>query len=602
MRYIQNRGLRQLKAGSFALTCMGMLSTTPFSAQALEAEKEKTKDTKITVVDGEGNPISGAEVTAKLMIRNHEMPAQSLYTNDEGIVHFDKSASPLLKMAESMTLYASAKGYGFGKQSTALPDDDGKVSITLEKGLEYIVEISNPAGGAISDEEQLIVTVQDFVHSNIPRYLEFENYPGQINLFNPEKISSSEFKITVPADTDPLYFVYSNPGQVYNLRANGVTLDDFEEGRYTMTIPETGKVSASFEITDEQREEFGIGESNILLSRTIETRGTDGGSKGAMVGVISERSTSAESINAEWDHLAPGSYSISFSAGEKGRVWDRQSYSHFSESKSIELKAGDHETVTVKYDKKSPKDFKGEGKAKITFVRRSGEPAEGANYEITYYDEKSRLRVPIDGGRVPSDGVIELDELKVGDGHKFLIKVDRKNLADFKVLDASEIYTQSVELPPGEGDQMVDLTLVSMNTGDVKSLSEHKGKVIFLEFWATWCGPCQDPMAKNQKILEERSADWGDKAEIVAVSIDNDMSTLKAHVADKGWDAVTHYWAEEGGPGWGSDAVKAYGVSGVPTALLINQAGEITWRGHPASIDVEAEMDKLLEDRTASIP
>ena len=54
--------------------------------------------------------------------------------------------------------------------------------------------------------------------------------------------------------------------------------------------------------------------------------------------------------------------------------------------------------------------------------------------------------------------------------------------------------------------------------GNTHTLSDYKGKVIFLNFWATWCGPCRNEMPDIQKLYEEYSAQGGD-AEVVILGI-----------------------------------------------------------------------------------
>jgi len=64
---------------------------------------------------------------------------------------------------------------------------------------------------------------------------------------------------------------------------------------------------------------------------------------------------------------------------------------------------------------------------------------------------------------------------------------------------------------------------------------------MFIDFWATWCPPCQKPMQHNQDMLTEHAARWKDNLQIVGLSIDGDAETVKNHVNNKGWTSVKHY-------------------------------------------------------------
>ena len=53
------------------------------------------------------------------------------------------------------------------------------------------------------------------------------------------------------------------------------------------------------------------------------------------------------------------------------------------------------------------------------------------------------------------------------------------------------------------------------------SLAHKEGEVLLVDVWATWCPPCQKPMAHNQEMLVKNEERWKDKVKIVGVSVDD---------------------------------------------------------------------------------
>ena len=103
-------------------------------------------------------------------------------------------------------------------------------------------------------------------------------------------------------------------------------------------------------------------------------------------------------------------------------------------------------------------------------------------------------------------------------------------------------------------------------------------------------------MKHNQHMLEQNHEKWGDKVRLIGLSIDGDADTVKNHVESRGWTKVEHYHVRTAG----CTADKDYGVNGVPHVLLVDTTGKIVFVGHPASRDLEADINTLLEGGTLS--
>ncbi len=122
------------------------------------------------------------------------------------------------------------------------------------------------------------------------------------------------------------------------------------------------------------------------------------------------------------------------------------------------------------------------------------------------------------------------------------------------------------------GTMAPDFTFPKWGGGDVK-LSDYRGKVVILDFWATWCGPCQKSMPHIQKVTQ---ALQGKAVVVLALCTWDEQEAYTAWAKEKakefrfqmGFDPAGKKSAE-------SIAEKLYNVSGIPTTYLIDAQGRI---------------------------
>ena len=151
---------------------------------------------------------------------------------------------------------------------------------------------------------------------------------------------------------------------------------------------------------------------------------------------------------------------------------------------------------------------------------------------------------------------------------------------------------QVVEDPTGEteaqGSEAPDFTVYDME-GNAHKLSDFRGKPVLLNFWASWCGPCQMEMPDFQKFYESH----GDQVNFVIVNLtDGQQETVEsasAFIAEKGYTFPVYYDTD-------IDAAAKYGVSAVPVSYFIDAEGYfVAWAQGALTADMlQQGMDMLL--------
>ncbi|RLE34464.1 hypothetical protein DRJ24_03875 [Candidatus Acetothermia bacterium] len=136
---------------------------------------------------------------------------------------------------------------------------------------------------------------------------------------------------------------------------------------------------------------------------------------------------------------------------------------------------------------------------------------------------------------------------------------------------------ESIPVGTSVGNRAPDFTLRALNGGPV-TLSSFLGKVVILDFWASWCYPCRISMPALH-ALWERYRDQG--VVLLGVSLDRSESNAEGYLKANGYTDVTALWESP----YASQAVaKRYGVSGIPHTFVIDRNGIIRFSGHPTQL------------------
>jgi thiol-disulfide isomerase/thioredoxin len=587
---------------SAALSFSAWLLTACLSASLAHAEAFKLR-----VVDDQGQGVQRFQVYVQNERRNAWIPGVEGFTVLE-VNPQPASSIKSVSLAVRADGYASACSQHRGEELEKLLD--GKAVVTLSKGAQVelnlqlfegvTLPIAFPPDVDFDSWASYVQTIRPLV--SVTRALSplvvsraaanrAESGPAT---FKMHPSDSGNYSFRLAPNTERIWVGIHCPGVLQYFDAGPFTFADVKDGVLTVDVPKPAALDV--------RTDLGLDDSGLRKIRSYSLSVqmlTPGGQRRLVASEYSPTPLKAVHLAG----LAAATYTISFrttpNVPETGSAADdAPNPGRYNFEQEVKLQPGKTETVEIRYVPHDPNAFHGNRTAVIRFEGVGGQPAPGREVKIGFVDPHFGS-LPVFSGPVPESGEITLtnltDSRPTGNSRDpYDVTVNKLRVGRFGFSSSETAEHFVFRCPPQAGDVAPDLELKNLADGKSVKLSDFRGKCVLLDFWATWCGPCQPALEKLDGELAKHADEWKEKLVVLPVGIDDESATAKPHFASRGGHHLETYWTGEGGKaGWKAPAVSAFAVAAIPHTLLIDPDGKIVWQGHP----MIAEDGKDLETR-----
>jgi len=582
----------------FGIVCLGVLAFTSIPVHSASTPVYL----ELTVLGPDGQALPQFEV----MMHSDQHGYISWQKGSQGKINFRSHGVQTLRTATDHRFQVIVRAPNLAPAILHLENPASgawireTVQLTLGRLIDLIVHTAD--GSPLPKSVTPLVVYTDFAWRVRMNRMPQNQRPGRVFDFEMSKVQrmgEGRYQFRVPDKDVPFLLSIHEPGFMRLLESEIFTEDRLADSSIAWHLPAPAKVQLRFALPDEN------GPPPYRLTRASVSTQIPAVGKYYTVWLQEYETLSFDATIAD---LAPGRHMVRTllmpPEPEDGTKGETSTPMVFHDQVMLDLAAGQEEMVSLNYVPLDPNAWRGDDTMSVTIKRYKGMPATDEPFTLSY-------NAPHYGGvivlkdKLNAQGQFRLPGVRTGaDGPEFFLFVGDNW---FRRIRIAEHGHQEFEftLAPQVGDCVPDISMLDIATNKSVSFSSLRGGIIYLEFWATWCGPCKVPMIKLNQVARKRCETWKGRVHILAVSIDDSAEIVQNYVTRRAWTAVRHLWAGgEPKDGFESKAARAFGLRGVPTAMLIDTNGRIVWRGHPKDADCEAQIDGLLkqagEEQTGS--
>lgn len=230
--------------------------------------------------------------------------------------------------------------------------------------------------------------------------------------------------------------------------------------------------------------------------------------------------------------------------------------------------------------------YKGKGAEENNFLAQMALDDENMDFDSLLNADEEKFKATIEKKKkevaAKLDGNKKLSETFVS-SYKATLEQNMKGLENY--------YAESQKVKKMNGKASPDFDYENHKGGKTK-LEDLKGKLVYIDVWATWCGPCRAEIP-HLKELEKKY--HGKNIAFVSISVDalKDHDKWQKFVTDKELGGI-QLFADNS---WQSEFVTGYQITGIPRFILIGKQGEIINADapRPSSTDIHNLLDEHLK-------